>query len=263
MFRYAFPQETIIKALVTSYPNRETVAKAAFDFHKGITPGNRSFVINIGSWGRSNEYQEVTISDGRVKFYNQVSPFTYRPGISFSKTHLASFKSWDGKGYPGNRTDWNRAGLNRELVQNGEINPAWVPKETGELDSRTGFGITADNELVVIMRYGWDQHSEGKPSQGETITDIGRALIDMGCVWGGDGDAGGSTTFAVDGEVIDGWYNDGKPMRAVKTHLCLELTQMPGQTEPPTEPPSEPPTPTDEYFMHVKGDVRRKFVLDD
>jgi len=220
MYVYKIPQSDIVRAYVTGYSTKKTVAEAAADFHATVQPGNHSIVINGDGW---NGLQSNSIwwSDGKVKNSVQLD---WRPRVVFDKNHKMTMR-FKGIPYywPDNLPDWNTFSLTRRLVIGGAINPAFG--ESGELNARCGFGITANNEFVIVGADGDDA-----ANLGVTVTEIGEALIAEGVIEGGDGDGGGSFTLAYDGIVVNDWYNDGLPMRSVINHLCLEIQ---GDTTPP------------------------------
>ena len=91
---------------------------------------------------------------------------------------------------------------------------------------------------MIAFNDGWDKHHSGLKANGWATTSLGLELIKAGVIEGGDADGGGSMTIAVDGVVINDWYNDGEGMRPVVNHLCLELKELPGDVpEPDPEPP--------------------------
>jgi len=132
------------------------------------------------------------------------------------------------------------------MVENGEINPKFG--ETGELNARTGMGITAEGELVIVVVDGWDHFAPDQgatPPKGITLTRLAEILIEQGCHTGVDFDGGGSTTLAINGEVVNEPNDDGAPsQRAVINHLCLKLSELEG-VEPVPDPPDPSPDPPD------------------
>ena len=214
--------ENIVRAQVTGYSSNKTVEYVAQEFHKSIQPGNHSLVINGDGWHTSGVPNGDWVVNGVWKHFQ--SKDSYSPRITFdsgSKGVIAGARGeyW----YPQKITDYNAFGLTRRLVMNGAINPAY--HDSGELNSRTGFGFTPDGTLVIYVCDGWDLNSvTGEPPKGKTIEEMGNILIESGCIEAGDGDGGGSVTLAIDGKVINDYNDDGvKVMRPVVNHLCLEL----------------------------------------
>ena len=253
-------QQNTVRALVTGdRAQKRTVEMAAAEFHPTIQPGNHSIVVNASSF-----YQSVTgqwYSDGSAI---QAAWFDWRPVLCFDPSHrpFLWFRSWPYTYYPEKGTVWNGFALTRRGVQNGVINPAF--NDNNEINNFLGFGITASRELVIYWVDGWDDHHEGYSPQGITKTQGFNAMIDAGVVHGGDGDYGGSLTVFLDGQLANNWYNDGKPMRPVWNHLCLEVTQLPGQVEPPDpNPEPEPSKDVIEVRLTYDDGITQDFVPKD
>lgn len=255
---FKIQQSFIVRAFVTGYGSKRTVAQAAADFHATIQPGNHSIVVNGDGFPASGfQSNSIWVSDG--KWRNTVQ-MEWRPRVTFDRNHKMAIGFRETPFYyPEKVTDWNAFSLTRRLVMGGKVNPAF--RDNGELNSRLGFGVTAGGELVMAGTDGWDVHHEGLPAQGWTLTRLAEELIAQGVVEGGDGDSGGSYTLAIDGTVVNEWYNDGEPMRAVVNHLCLEVTEILGVVVPPPEPPDPEPEPEPENpivqvnVIHADGSV--------
>jgi len=255
---YDIAPENVVRAEVTGYPTFRTVEQVAQEFHATVQPGNHSIVVNGDGWGthtlrvwaeklmplirpvlvRATYPNGDWVVDG---IWKHIQPRdTYHPRITFDSQQKGAIAEARGAGwYPNQLIDHNAFGLTRRLVVNSVINPAF--QETGELNSRIGFGFTPDGHLIICAKDGWDYYKpdNGKtPPAGWTLTKLGLELISRGVVMGGDGDGGGSMTIAVDGQVINGYNNDGeKIMRNVFNCVMLEVAELDGLPEPPIEPP--------------------------
>ena len=237
------PQNTIVRALVTD--TNATVQQAAALFHPTIQPGNHSLVSNasnytskgvLGQW-ISNGKSLSHLSSFGTDFYE------WRPVLGFDPSHKVGlyFRAWRDNWYPEKFTPWNGFALVRRGIIGGAINPAY--SENHEVNNFLGFGVTASRELVIKWEDGWEQHHLGLPVQGITKTQGFQSMIEAGVIEGGDGGYGGDLVVYRDNQPANVPYNDGFPPRVLPNVLCLELSQIQGQPEPPpVEPPVEPPS---------------------
>ena len=235
------PQNTIVRALITD--TNATVEQAAALFHPTIRPGNHSLVINASNY-TSKGVLGQWISNG--KSLRHISTwfdwYGWRPILGFDPSHKVGlcFRDWPNSWYPEKFNVWNGFALVRRAIINGAINPAY--EENNEINNFLGFGVTASRDLVIMWEDGWEQHHEGLPPKGILKTAGFNAMIAAGVVEGGDGGYGGDLVVYIDNQPANVPYNDGFPPRHLPNVLCLELSQLSGQPEPPPVDPPPPPT---------------------
>ncbi len=95
-------------------------------------------------------------------------------------------------------------GIHTMLVENGQI--------CSGLDSKTKYprqtiGITADNRVILMTADG----NQAPSSVGLTILEQAQVMKDLGCVWAGHLDGGGSTTYACKPEGSDDFVIKNNP----------------------------------------------------
>lgn len=235
--KYKFPQSRIVRAHVTGSRTRRTVADVAAEWHASCQPGNNSFVCNGDDYPLNNPTMSNSrwISEGE---HINATWLHWRPVMCFDRNRrmFMWFRSFIGTYYPEKMKVWNGFSLTRRLIVDGAINPQF--EDDNVINNGIGFGLTANQELVIVAFDGWDFHHEGYSPQGKTKTELANLMLEMGVVHGGDGGYGGGLVWAWDGQVINDWYNDGDPMHRNINHLCLELLPVDDPGPTPPEPPS-------------------------
>lgn len=209
-----------------------------------------NLIINADGWykGISNS---IWYSGGRVK--NRIQK-DYRPWINFDRDNNFEF-GWKRGSHWGN---YNAVSGSRFIVENGVVNPKM--SKSSELDARTAIGITHDGKLVIAVVDGRDIPNP----EGLSLTGLAELMLNYNCEAAIDLDGGGSTTLALNGAVFNAPNDDGVyGQRSVINHLCFNILNLDGY-DPPVDPPIDPPVDPsgDEYVLHVKNNITRKFVLE-
>ena len=164
------------KVFVTPRGNFGTVKGA-------ITKYNAQVGVNGGGWPQPNIPQrianEVWVSDGE---YINTTVLEYRGFINISKDGTPLIHETNK-----NISDlWNCWGFDRILVANGVFNTKISDRITK--DARTGTGVTADGQLILLSAEGNDYYQRGL-----SFPEMASILIEFGSVWGGNNDGGSSS----------------------------------------------------------------------
>jgi len=218
---FKIPKETIQGVFVTR-SGFETVGSVAARLPE------YNFIINADGWYGSQS-ASIWYSEGIGK---NTSQRDWRPWINFDKQNNYKF-GWMWGTFWGN---FNAVSGTRFIVENGQPNTRWEGWPT-ELNARTAIGIAYDGSLVVAVVDGRDSPDP----EGLSLKGLADLMIENGCETAIDLDGGGSTTLAINGQIANTPEDDGVPgQRAVINHLCLRLSEIPGQ---PTDPPPVDPPP--------------------
>jgi len=139
--------------------------------------------------------------------------------------------------------DWPAAGIGDALgggpviVRNGKAvytaGEDFLPSQLAPRDPRTGIGQRRDGKIVMIAV---DGRRRGY-SVGLTNFELAQALVRFGAVTGSALDAGGSTTMAFDGKLLNRPSDPGGE-RPVKEMLAVEYAGV--YAPPPTQPVISP-----------------------
>lgn len=268
--------DNVVRIHVTGSRIRQTVAEVAAWWHSTCQPSNHSYVANGDDYGLINLTQSNSLwmSEGnwlnatRLEWrpavvFNQAGqvamwfkgalPSLLGTGTEFSALSKVSnlpvlqaiLTSW----YPTAIAQWNIFSLTRHLIVNGKINPAFT--DDHQINNFVGWGINAAGNLCTYFRDGWDIRP-GYPAQGITKTQGAQKMIDNGVIHGGDGGYGGGLVVAIDGQVVNDWYNDGDAMHRNINHVCIESSVPIGGETPPIEPPPTEPPQTTKKIVSAK-----------
>ena len=206
-----------------------------------------NFIINGDGW-YNNKSASIWYSEGVGKNTTQKD---WRPWLNFNKNNEYKFGWVWGTFW----LNFNAISGTRFIVENGSINSkfeTWPP----ELNARTAIGIDGAGDLVIAIVDGRDRPNP----EGLSLVELALLMLENGCVTAMDLDGGGSTTLYVNGGLANQPNDNGDlGERAVVNHLCLRLSEIPGQPEPPpVEPPPDPEFKWPEYLMaHNNGESQR------
>jgi hypothetical protein len=218
-FVYVIKPENILNSYVTD-SGFETVGSVAARLSEF------NLVINADGWYGA---ESASIWYSNEKAVNKVQ-MHYRPWLNFDKDNNFSF-GWKRGSHWGN---YNAVSGVRFIVEDGEVNSRM--SDSGELNARTAVGITNEGELVIVVVDGRDTPNP----EGLSLTGLAELMIENGCHTAIDLDGGGSTTLAVNGEVVNNPNDDGVAgERPVINHLCLDVIFEDIPDPPPIEPPSD------------------------
>lgn len=186
---------------------------------------------NVQSPGhRSNE---IWVSDGAIK---QSTALDDRGYINIDLDRIAQVSETD-RLLP---NLWNAWGFDRILGKNGVMNPK-IANHTVK-DARTGSGITANGNLLILSAEGNDQ---GNPPFGLTFPEMWSVLSEFGAVIAGNNDGGSSSTCIntalENGSLI--YPSDGGKQSNVINQVLFFATPL---TNPPPDP--EPPGGTMDIY---------------
>lgn len=169
-----------------------------------------------------DEYYQGTVVAGiNASYYNMI---TGKPTGTFVMNGIDVTTESEGNNYGyfavmkdgsvkiGNKGDYSSdkgniqeaIGIYTMLIVDGEILPG--------LDATTKYprqtiGITADNEVILMTADG----NQAPTSVGLTIQEQAQVMLDLGCVWAGHLDGGGSCTYASKPEGSDNFVITNSP----------------------------------------------------
>lgn len=98
-------------------------------------------------------------------------------------------------------------GIYKMLVYDGEIVLSDSDQKSTQKYPRQTIGITADNKVIILTADG----NQAPESVGLTLMEQAQVMLDLGCVWAGHLDGGGSATYGSKAEGSDDFAIVNKP----------------------------------------------------
>ncbi len=169
----------------------------------------------------------------------------WEPFFHVTQDNIPSVKMSD---VPGAK--WNAVAGKRIIVENGAICPrqsnAWYIPEP-----RTLYGTIPDGRVVLCVIDGRQDNGITGYTEGMTLFDGARIMIELDCQTALDEDGGGSSDLVIDGIVTNSPIDGGIPgnERLVGTHTLFFV-------EGDTPPVPEPPPSGDTMYQGINETIR-------
>ncbi len=200
-----------------------------FTSYKDMDPTNfgmSKLTEQVASFNKKAEagdpyYQGTVVAGINASYYNMVNGqptgIFVMNGVVGNPTESAGYFAVmkDGSVKIGVSGDYNSdkgniqeaLGIYIMLVKNGEICLSDAQQKDTAKYPRQTIGITADNKVVVMSADG----NQAPASVGLTLMEQAQVMIDLGCVWAGHLDGGGSMTYGSKPEGSDNFVITNNP----------------------------------------------------